>query len=195
MDNTTPQNQQVDPQNADQQPENQTPQAEAGDQSQSQDTSANSDLSALEQELQQTQQKLEEMTAMSQRALADLQNFKRRTEEEKGKFVEGANAILFMELLPTLDSASRALEHENKDAEWAKGVEQTLTQLLSVCEKMGLKTIPTDGPFDPTMHEALLTAAGPQDTILEVLEKGFMLGDKVLKPARVKVGDGQETAE
>lgn len=178
MTDPTPQDQQANPQAADTQPE--PPQ------------DASSDLSALEQDLQQTQQKLDEMTAVSQRALADLQNFKRRTEEERSTFIQGANAALFMELLPVLDSASRALEHKNKDAEWAKGVEQSLTQLLSACEKMGLKTIPTDGPFDPTMHEALLTAPGPQDTILEVLEKGFMLGDKVIKPARVKVGNGQE---
>lgn len=169
----------------DQQPEAQTTATPPTDNS-------SGDLDTLQQELEQTQQKLEEMTTISQRALADLQNFKRRTEEEKGAFIRNANAALFMELLPVLESASRAREHENKDAEWIKGVEQTLSQLLSVCEKMGLTAIPTDGPFDPTMHEALLTGPGPKDAIIEVLEKGYMLGDKVLKPARVKVGSGEE---
>lgn len=174
--------------------QDQSQQPEPQEQPQAQDNGS-ADLDALQQELEQTQQKLEEMTAISQRALADLQNFKRRTEEEKGAFIQNANAALFMELLPALESASRAMEHENKDAEWAKGVEQVLTQLISSCEKMGLTTIPTDIPFDPTIHEALLTGPGPKDTIIEVLEKGYKLGEKVIKPARVKVGNGENTEQ
>lgn len=160
----------------------------------SQSTPSDTDLGALEQELNQTRKKLEEMTAISQRALADLQNYKRRVEEEKTSFTAFANAALFAELIPVIDNASRALEHENKDAEWAKGVEQTLQQLISTTEKLGLKPVPVDGPFDPAMHEALLTAPGPADQILEVLEKGYMLEGRVIKPARVKVGSGETAA-
>ncbi|MEZ4087493.1 MAG: nucleotide exchange factor GrpE [Candidatus Gracilibacteria bacterium] len=148
-------------------------------------------LDTIQEELEQTRQKLEEMTVISQRALADLQNFKRRTEEERSQFVTMANAALFKELLPVLESASRALEHQQKDEEWTKGVEQTLAHLLQTIEKMGLTPIATDGEFDPEKHEALLTGPGPDGQIVEVLEKGYMLGDKVIKPARVKVGNGQ----
>lgn len=150
-------------------------------------------LDTIQQELEQTKQKLDEMTAISQRALADLQNFKRRTEEERSQFITMANANLFKELLPILESASRALKHENKDAEWIKGVEQTLNQLLQTTRQMGLTPISTEGEFDPEKHEALLTGPGPKDQIIEVLEKGYMLGEKVIKPARVKVGNGEKT--
>lgn len=156
-----------------------------------QDDQQEVDLDTIQQELEQTKQKLEEMTVISQRALADLQNFKRRTEEERSQFVTMANAGLFKELLPVLESASRALELEQKDDEWIKGAEQTLAHLLQTTEKMGLTPIATDGEFDPEKHEALLTGPGPDGQIVEVLEKGYMLGDKVIKPARVKVGNGQ----
>ena len=150
------------------------------------------DLNPLQQELEETKRKLEEMTVISQRALADLQNFKRRNEEEKAAFTTFANAALFNELIPVIESASRALEHKTKNEEWIKGSEQTLKLLIQTSEKLGLTQVPVDGPFDPTMHEALMTAPGAQDTILEVLEKGYMLKDKVIKMARVKVGNGQK---
>ena len=152
----------------------------------------NDELINLQKELEEANKRAEEMTVISQRALADLQNFKRRSEEEKIAFTTYANAALFNELIPVIDNASRALEHENKDEEWKKGAEQTLKQLVQTTEKLGLNPVPTDGPFDPTMHEALLTGPGEKDKVTEVLEKGYMLGDKVIKMARVKVGNGEK---
>ncbi|HLG25908.1 MAG TPA: nucleotide exchange factor GrpE [Candidatus Gracilibacteria bacterium] len=154
--------------------------------------SSDQDLNQLQQELEQSQTRLQEMTNISQRALADLQNYKRRAEEEKAGFVTFANAALFSELLPAIQNIDRALTHEPKDAEWIKGTEQSMKQLQQITEKMGLKPIPTIGEkFNPLMHEALLTAPGEKDKILEELEKGYMLGERVLKPARVKVGNGE----
>lgn len=148
----------------------------------------------LKLELEETQSKLQDMVSISQRALADLQNFRRRAEEEKTNFVQYANADLILALLPTLDNAHRALTHEPKDAEWSKGVEQILRQLTQIIEKKNVKTIATVGQkFDPTMHEALLMGPGEKDLVTEELEKGYLLGDRVIKRARVKVGDG--TAE
>lgn len=145
----------------------------------------------LQKELDETKKKLEEMTAVSQRALADLQNYKRRVEEDKASFVSHANAAMMIDLLPSIDNIYRVLEHENKDADWAKGLEATLKQLTQALEHMGLKTIPAKGEkFDPTMHEALMAVPGEKDIVLEELEKGFMLRDKVLKQSRVKVGNG-----
>ncbi len=145
-------------------------------------------------ELEETQSKLQDMVSISQRALADLQNFRRRAEEEKANYVQYANADLILALLPTIDNAHRALTHEPKDAEWSKGVEQILRQLTQIIEKKNVKTIPTVGQkFDPNMHEALLMGPGEKDLVTEELEKGYLLGDRVIKRARVKVGDG--TAE
>ncbi len=148
----------------------------------------------LRQELTQTQQKLEEMTDISKHALADLQNYKRRVEEEKTAFIEFANASLFAELLPAIENIKRSLDHETKDEEWIKGAESTMNQILTMCEKHGLKVMPVKpgNRFDHTTQEALLTAPGPKDQVLEVLENGYMLGERVLKPARVKVGNGEE---
>jgi molecular chaperone GrpE len=154
---------------------------------------SNKDFKKLEQEFKDTQQKLEEMTGISQRALADLQNYRRRVEEEKGAFIQFANAALFAELLPSIENIHRSLEHEPRDEDWVKGVEQTMKQIVQSCDKLGLKAMETapGDPFDPNSQEALMTAPGEKDTILEVMEKGYMLGDKVLKPARVKVGNGE----
>lgn len=148
-------------------------------------TNDNENTNTLELEKQ-----VEELTIISQRALADLQNFKRRNEEEKASFIKGATAGVFLELLPIIESMHRALEHEQKDDNWIEGAVQSMQQLIQTSEKLGLKTVPTEGIFDPTQHEALLTAPGEKDAILEVLEKGYMLNDKIIKMAKVKVGDG-----
>lgn len=158
------------------------------------DDNTSPDLENLQKELTDTQQKLQEMTGISQRALADLQNYRRRVEEEKAAFIKFANATLFSELLPAVENINRALAHEPKDEEWIKGATTTMTQITAVCEKHGLKIIPAKpgDAFNPTLHEALLTAPGPKDQILEVLENGYMLDERVIKPVRVKVGNGEE---
>ncbi len=179
-------------------PSNQTEPAPATSNSPTPDSSAPSatsdpEFKILQKELQDTKQKLQEMTGVSQRALADLQNYRRRVEEEKAAFIEFANAALFTELLPAIENIKRTLDHQTKDEEWIKGATATMEQISTICEKHGLKAIPINpgDQFDHTNQEALLTAPGPKDQVLEVLENGYMLGEKVLKPARVKVGNGE----
>ncbi len=151
------------------------------------------DLALLQQELEATREQLQNLTAVSQRALADLQNYKRRTEEEKASFITFANAELLIALLPNIDNIHRALDHEPKDAEWATGASQTLKQLVDTLEKLGLKPIQTkDQKFDPNLHEALITAPGQKDLIIQELEKGYTYNDRVIKRARVSVGNGAE---
>ena len=162
----------------------------------------NQDLAALQQELESSQKQLEtakdqlqKLTEVSQRALADLQNFKRRTEEEKAAFITFANAELLAALLPNIDNIHRALDHDPKDAQWAKGAEQTMRQLIELLDKLGLKQIPAAGQkFDPNFHEALITEPGEKDLIIKELEKGYTWSDKVIKRSRVSVGNGEATA-
>lgn len=180
-----------------------------GDDNQSNDSSAHSatassnsgtamedlqqEISQLTQQLADADQRLQEMKVISQHALADLQNFKRRTEEEKASMFGFANTQLFLELIPALDNIHRALQHEPKDTEWVKGTEQTLRQLLQITEKNGLKPIEAlNQAFDPRYHEALMTGPGPKDTVVAEFEKGYMLQEKVIKHAKVKVGNGEE---
>ena len=136
---------------------------------------------------------LKEMTKIAQHALADLQNFRRRAEEERASYITYANADLLNALLPSIENMNKALAHEPKDAEWIKGAETTMKQLLQTLEQKGLKAIPAAAgeKFDPNFHEALMVAPGTKDEILEEFEKGYLLGEKVLKRSRVQVGNGE----
>ena len=162
------------------------------------DQSPQTDLTALQNELEQTKNKLTELTIISQQALADLQNFKKRTEEEKTKFVSFANAGLISDIIPMLDNLDRALSHLPEDPSarnWAEGILAITNQLHSLLTARGLETISaSSGPFDPTMHEAVMTDSGPADQILRELEKGYRLSDRVLRRSKVVVGNGQMPA-
>lgn len=148
---------------------------------------------ALKSDVEQAKKQLDDMLKISQNALADLQNFRRRSEEEKNAFVEYANAgLIKSSVLPFLDNMHRALSHEPKDAEWAKGVQQSMELFEKALASQGLKTFDSVGQkLDPKIHQVLMTAPGEKDIVLQETEKGFMLGDKVLKPAKVIVGNGE----
>ncbi len=155
------------------------------------DSAISEEFTMLKQELEESQNKLKEMTNITQHALADLQNFRRRSEEERTSFVTYANADLLNELLPVLESMNKALAHEPKDAEWIKGAEATMKQFQSALLKRNLTPIEAQNqPFNPKIHEALMVSSGPKDQVMEEYEKGYMLGDKVLKRSRVRVGNG-----
>lgn len=158
----------------------------------SENTATNSAATPIETELTETKQKLEEMTNIARQALADLQNYRRRMEEDARSTIVYANADLLKHLLPAIENLNRSLAHEPKDANWIQGETQSLKQFMQLLEQKNFKTIPTVGEkFDPRRHEALLTGPGEMDVVTEELEKGYLLGDKVLKMARVKVGNGE----
>ena len=140
--------------------------------------------------------KIEELTNQLARSMADLQNFKRRSEEEKIGFVKFANAELLKIILPILDNLDRSVTHlpqELKDNEWAKGMLHIHGDLLKTFEKIGLKKIKTVGEkLNPKKHEALLAGPGEKDVITEEFEAGYSLLDETIKPAKVKVGDGSK---
>lgn len=148
----------------------------------------------LETELNAAHQKAEEMTVAAQRSLADLQNFKRRTEEERSRFAQMASADLVRALLPHLDNFSRGFDHAPAEGEgktWADSTKNIFDQMMKSLAERGLKQIPTVGEkLDTNRHEALLQGPGPKDEILEELEPGYLLGEFVIKAARVKVGNG-----
>ena len=143
-----------------------------------------------------TQTKIAELTEVSKRALADLQNYKRRIEEERSQFVKLANASLILGILQITDNFDRAFAHmpqELEKNEWVEGVIQIEKQLSETLKKQGLKSIESIGQkFDPNFHEALLHAPGKKDVVIEELEKGYLLNDKVLRPSKVKVGNGEK---
>jgi molecular chaperone GrpE len=138
--------------------------------------------------------KIDELTNALARAMADLQNYKRRTEEDQAKFVKFANAELIKVLLPIIDNFDRSTEHlpdDLKNNEWAKGIVQIHDDFLKTLKTVGVKKIKTIGEtLNPNLHEGLIAGPGKKDVILEELEPGYTLNDNVIKPAKVKVGDG-----
>ena len=146
-----------------------------------------------ENEVELLKKELEKMTEMAKRTMADLQNFKRRQDEERRIIINMANVDLIRALIPITDNLDRAKQHIPQGAEeWFKGIEMCTTQLHKVLNDSGLKPIEAlNQPFNPDLHEALAQGPGPKDTIIEELEKGYALGDRVVRHAKVKVGNGE----
>lgn len=126
------------------------------------------------------------------RKLAEFENFRKRTEREKADYFRFALADFVRDLLPVLDNFERALGHTPAEAddEYRLGVELIYRQLAESLKKRGLREVPTDGLFDPNVHEAVARTESADiepNTILEVLQKGYYLNDRLLRPAFVKV--------
>jgi len=125
------------------------------------------------------------------RVAADFDNFRKRAARERADLVSLANERLVKELLPILDDLERTLvagaEHE--EAKLVEGVQLVHRSLAQLLEREGLKEIATEGQFDPHVHEALLSQPSEQDegAVIDVLQKGYKLGERVLRPARVVV--------
>lgn len=133
-----------------------------------------------------------ELTDRLLRLQADFDNFRRRTRAEAATLADAANAKVFVELLPVVDNLERAVAAEGADKSFRDGVALVLRQFLSTLEKMGVVPISAVGEeFDPTRHEAVMrveaTEEFPSGTVVEVLQKGYLFKDKVLRPAMVKV--------
>jgi molecular chaperone GrpE len=129
-----------------------------------------------------------------QRLKAEFDNYRKRAAREQAEFASRAAERLVNELLPVLDDLERALEaaEEHEEAKLEEGVRLVQRALADTLQREGLAEIETDGKFDPHVHEALLSQ--PDDDfetghILQVIQKGYRLGDKVLRPARVIVAE------
>lgn len=149
------------------------------------------------QALEAANRQIQELTETAKRALADLQNYRKRVEEERGQFAQFAALALILELLPILDNFNRAfaqVPEEIAKTAWFKGALQIEQQLAGIVRKQGVAEIPSSvgKPLDSKLHEAIAAGPGEKDIILEEFEKGYVLGDKVIRPAKVKVGNGEK---
>jgi molecular chaperone GrpE len=126
-----------------------------------------------------------------QRLAADFDNYRKRVVREREALVTRAHAGLVEAILPVLDDLGRALEAAglHEEAKLEDGVRLVHRQLSDVLAREGLEEISTDVPFDPHVHEALaaIPSEAEEGTILEVVQRGYLLGDRVLRPARVVV--------
>ena len=139
-------------------------------------------------------QELAEFRDKYLRVLADFENYKKRTQKEMGNIVKLANERLIKELLPVLDNFERGLKFAGdsvKQDNFYKGVEMIYRQLLDVLAKEGVHQFDSLGErFDPEKHEAVEvreTCDCEDGVIIEEIEKGYMIHDKVLRPAKVIV--------
>ena len=125
------------------------------------------------------------------RLMADFQNYKRRTEKEKAEVFSYANEKIVTELLAVLDNFERALAQESADEKYAEGMELIFRQMSDVLTKAGLAEIDAVGKeFDPNFHHAVMTddnADFESGQVTAVLQKGYTLHDKVIRPAMVRV--------
>ena len=134
-----------------------------------------------------------------QRLAAEFDNFRKRSAREQAAMFARANERLVKELLPVFDDLGRALEaaSEHEEAKLEEGVRLVHRSLADVLAREGLAEIETNGKFDPHVHEALLSQPSDEEegTVIEVVQKGYKLGDHVLRPARVVVaGPSNEAA-
>ncbi|MFC5719594.1 nucleotide exchange factor GrpE [Streptomyces gamaensis] len=145
----------------------------------------------LKAQLDQAQSALNERTADLQRLQAEYQNYRRRVERDRAAVKEVAVANLLAELLPTLDDIGRARDH----GELVGGFKSVAESLETVVAKMGLQQFGKEGePFDPLVHEALMHSYAPdvtETTCVQILQPGYRLGERTIRPARVAVAEPQ----
>lgn len=131
------------------------------------------------------------------RAEADFQNYKRRAEQERDENRRFAGASLIINLLPIVDDFERAfssIDMRLAGLSWFDGLRLIHRKLLALLDNAGVKPIATEGQtFDPRFHEAVAHVEGPENKILSEVQRGYMLHDRVLRPAMVVVGNGNGT--
>jgi molecular chaperone GrpE len=134
-----------------------------------------------------------------QRAAADYQNFKRRVEEERSETARFANAALIINLLPLIDDLDRALQNVDTHLAgltWVDGIRLIHRKFQALLEMVGVEEIQADGQtFDPAQHEAVSQGPGDENKVIAVVQKGYRLGDRVIRPAMVVVGQGGGAAD
>jgi molecular chaperone GrpE len=162
----------------------------------------------LDEEFETKRKKTEERSSSSgketdylnslQYLQADFENYKRRTEKEKCEFGDRLRECFVLDLLPIKDALEVAIGHaqENNNAEGVvKGVEMTVKQLNELLKREGLEEIVAEGEqFDPFRHEVVAKAIAkkhPENTVIEVLRKGYLLRGKVIRPAMVKIATNE----
>lgn len=148
----------------------------------------------LEKQLEEERAKSAEYLDNWRRAAADMANYKKRSEKDAGEMTRFANSVLIARLLPVLDDFERAIQtipDNLRGLTWIDGIMLISRKMAAVLELEGLKPIEAlNKPFDPNIHEAVIheeTDQHEEGTVIAELQKGYRLGDRVLRPTMVKV--------
>ena len=151
----------------------------------------------LEEKLAALEAERDERLNDLKRLAADFENYRKRVARDQESLVARAHERLVKELLPVLDDLERALAaaEEHEEATLEEGVRLVHRELAAALQREGLAEIETNGHFDPHVHEALLAqpSEAEEGSVIQVVQKGYRLGDHVLRPARVVVaGPGED---
>ncbi len=145
----------------------------------------------MEKKLKKCEEEKNEYLEGWKRAKADLINYKKEETERTAKLIEYIEKNNILELLPILDNIEIAEKNISSENEWTEGFSNIKKQILSFLEKKGVKPINTKGQlFDPNFQEAVEIIPDPNQKsgiVLEEVQKGYLLGEKVIRPAKVKV--------
>ncbi len=141
--------------------------------------------------LKNLQQQIDQLTDKWKRALADYQNLEKRVQAEKQDFVKFSNAALIDKLLAVLDDLERAQQYLKDE-----GLKMAISQFNAVLQTEGVEEIKALGKeFEPMLMDCLEVVEGEENKVVEIVQKGYLLNDKVLRPAKVKVGQGKKKKE
>ena len=151
------------------------------------------DVSIENGELEALKSELEKQKDLALRTAAEFDNFKKRTEREKYASLEFMKADILKTFLPVLDNFGRALETDPNGEDFQKGIELISKQLTDVMVKLGLSEIDDEGKeFNPELHQAVLhidDESFAENTVVKTLQKGYKIGDTVIRPAMVQVAN------
>lgn len=173
------------------QPANESPEQRA-------DESESAETGSMEEELEAERQRSAEYLDQAQRARAELVNYRRRTEEELARMQKQAGERIISKFLPAIDDLDRAIgmmSDEERSTSWGEGMLLVQRKIWSTLESEGVAPIESLGqPFDPALHEAISMKEGANGatTVVQEYQRGFTLGDRVLRPAMVVVGSPED---
>ncbi len=148
---------------------------------------------SAEEEIDATEQEILDLKNSLSRIQADFINFKNRTQKEKAQSIALANEGLILRLLPVIDDLERALDQKNCSNEFSEGISMIYKNMIEILKGEGLEEVPSVGePFDPNFHHAVVMEDNDElesNHIIETLQKGYVLNDKVIRPSMVKVSN------
>ena len=155
------------------------------------DEQASAEVEALRNQLAEIRIKLAESQDGWQRSVADFQNYRKRVERDNEMLRASMKGDLIKKVLPVLDDLERALQNRPADSSWANGIELIIRKFQNILDNEGIKRIDAKGAaFDPTFHEAI-SHEHNEDVesghVIEVVQNGYMIGERVIRPALVRV--------
>jgi molecular chaperone GrpE len=157
------------------------------------------ELEQLKNELQAEKEKAENYLNQWKRTQADFDNYRRRTDQEKAEISQNTTCLVLGNILPVMDDLDRALAsipEESADLPWVDGIKLIYKKFQSIIQSMGVEELCALGqPFDPALHEAVAHMEGDEGKVINEIQKGYKLRDKLVRPSQVVVGKGIENSD